>query len=229
MNLILRRIVLCLLTTVYIIRASCQGFSTDPDSTTYESKKLTSIHSANHYIEATILNKQLAGRFIVDSNNSLIICEDYKTFFSSITVRCLPFGYHIKFLILLENKNVWDTVNANLFLSLDSSYAKSHDTLQDMWSDKLLLAWEKVISNKFKINYSEILEFIKRKKLQDYYIDFGYEDYSYNGKDKIYWYVISADEKNNEQTLLYRINPKTGKVKVKKLKPIPYIPITDSH
>ena len=211
---------------MFIIRASCQGFSTDPDSTTYESKKLTSIHSANDYIEATLLNKQLAGRFIADSNNSLIICEDYKTFFSSKSVRCLPFGYHIKFLILLENKNVWDTVNANLFLTLDSSYTKSHDSLQDKWHDNLLFAWEKVISKKYKVNYSEVLEFLKLKKLQDYYIDFGYEDYIYNANGKIYWYVTAANVKNNEQTLFYRINPETGKVKLKKFRANS---ISDSH
>lgn len=63
-----------------------------------------------------------------------------------------------------------------------------------------------------------MLLFAKQKGLRNYSIDFWYET---RRKDnyKFYWFVTETDKKES-YSVLYRINPETGAVKVKKLLPL---------
>lgn len=217
MNQTFLRIIASLLSIVSFINVFSQDLSRVPESATLARRKEAAIHSANNYVEAKLLNKLVAKRFVADSNSSLIVCDDYKTFFNTSVVYCSPVGYEIAFRVLLENGDSWDTLHTNLFLPLDSSFTMLNDSSADMWHDELLSAWEKVITKKFRVNYAEVLQFVTQKKLQEYSIDFGYEESGYRPKSKIYWFVTIP---KGEHSFLYRIDPETRAVKVKKLLPV---------
>jgi hypothetical protein len=213
-------IILCLFCLSFFLKAKGQNSSAIPETSFLVRIKESAIHSGNSYIEMKLYNKQMAKQFIADSNFSLIICDDYKTFFSTNAVWCSPVGYEVAFHVVLETNTNRDTLHTHLFLPLDSSF-KVNTPVADMWHDDLLRAWEMVISNKHKVNYPEVLQFAKRKKLNQFSIDFGYEGAGYKSNSRIYWFVTSIDrEKKNKHPFLYRINPKTGAVKRIKLRPL---------
>jgi hypothetical protein len=205
---------------VLALNAKSQRSKYTPDNSSIARMKASAIHSANAYLEARLSNKQLTKWFIADSSSSLIICNDYKTFFNASAVCSSPIGYEIAFHVVLETKSNRDTLHTNLFLPLDSSF-RPKDTVTDMWHDSLLGCWENVILNKYKVNYAEILLFIRQRGLHQYSIDFGYEGSGYKPNSKIFWFVTAADKgKKNSHPFLYRIDPRTGAVKVKKLLPV---------
>jgi hypothetical protein len=205
--------ILCLFCVISFTKAISQNLSTGADSPTLIIKKEAAIRAANLYMKASLSNKQLALQFLADSTSSLIICDDYKTLFSSTTVYCSPVGYEIGLLVLLESRYGWDTLHTNMYLPLDSSLAVVSSSFAGLWHEGYLNAWEKVISNQFKVGYSDVLRFIRNKRQQQYNIDFGYENLNYRQGGKPYWFVAAG-------SLLYRIDPITGKIKVRKLLPV---------
>jgi hypothetical protein len=209
-----------LLCVAFFVRAKGQQSNYTLDTSAITRMKASAIHSANDYLEARLLNKQLAKRFIADSSSSLIVFDDYKTFFNTNAVWSLPVGYEIAFHVVLQTSTGWDTLHTNLFLPLDSSF-RFKDSATDMWHDSLLRAWEKVISNKYKVNFAEILQHVRQKGLHQYSISFGYEGSGYKSNSKIFWFVTAGDgKKKSSHSYLHQIDPKTGMVKVKRLLPV---------
>ena len=216
------RIIFTLICIAFFIKVEAQYIKQDLNSSTLAEIKKSAVLSAKNYIAARLLDKQLVNRFIADSGASLIIFDDYKTFFNTNAVWSLPVGYEIAFHVVLETSSSWDTLHTYLFLPLDSSF-RFKESLAYMWHHDLFEAWVKVISNKYKVNYTEVLQFARKKRLQHYSIDFGHEELNYRTNSKIFWFVMATVGKNrNKRTFFYRINPETGdiKVNVKKVLPI---------
>jgi hypothetical protein len=179
------------------------------DSLSFLSKKNTAIRSAKTYLENKFLDKQISNQFIADPLSSVIVCDDYKTFFNSYSAYCPPVGFEIAFHVVLKGASSWDTLHSHLFLPINSSFSVLKDSLEEQWQHGFFEAWEKVISNKYKVNYSDVLHFAKEKNLHDYGLDFSFEKKS-KRNFKFYWFVT-------EGSVLYRINPQSGAVKMKKM------------
>lgn len=211
MNHLVFRTILWLFGTINISSTFGQDNSVS-DSLSFQFKKKTAILSAKTYLDKKFSNKEISKQFIADSVFSLIICGDYKIFFNSKSIYCLPVRFEIAFHIILNGGSSWGTLPSHLFLPVDSSFTVLADSLQNEWRHGFFDAWEKVISNKYKVNYSDVLQFAKNKNLQDYTIDFSFEA-KRKSNFKFYWFVT-------EDSVLYRINPATGAVKMKKLSPV---------
>jgi hypothetical protein len=213
------RIILYLFSVINLSRAFSQD-NTDIDSRIVIQKQNTAIRSAKVYLDSKFSNKEISQYFIADSIFSIIECDDYKTFFNSKSAYCLPVGFEIAFHVILNRENSWDTLHSHLFLSVDSSFSVLTDSIQDEWLNDFFDAWKKIILNKYKVNYNNVLQFIKEKNMKNYSIDFYYEtrpEHSY----KFYWFVTEKKKKKKaNRSVLYRINPETGAVKVKKLLPL---------
>lgn len=205
------RILLCLFSVLRISFAFSQenGFT---DSYSIEIKKNAAIRSAKRYLESEFFNKEISQHFVADSTSSYIVCDDYKTYFSSTSAYCPPVGFEIAFHVALNGEGSSSMLQSHLFLPVDSSFAVLTDSLEDVWRHGFFEAWEKVISNKYKVNYRDVLQFAKEKNLYNYEIDFWFERRS-KRTFKFYWFVT-------EGSSLYRINPKSGAVRVKKLLPL---------
>ena len=211
LNYFFLRILLCFLSIINFLSAFSQDTKVS-DSLSLLSKKNIAISSAKAYLDNKFSDKEISKQFIADSVFSLIICEDYKTFFNSNSVYCPPDGFEIAFHVVLKGTSSRDTLHSHLFLPIGSSFSILTDSLEEQWRQGFFEAWEKVISNKYKVNYSDVLQFAKEKNLHDYVIDFSFEKKSKRNFE-FYWFVT-------EGAVLYRINPKTGAVKMKKLRPL---------
>lgn len=172
------------------------------------------ISSAIAFLNSKFLNKEVSSHFIADSNFSMIVCEDYKTFFNT-NVHCKPKGYDISFHVVLSNKKMFDTIYSNIFIPLDSSYTVQSDMLADMNYNDMLTIWEKIILNKYMFNYSDVRQFIKQKGLKNYSIDIMKETNKRKQNALFYW-IVTCDSKDDRATgVLYSINPNTGQIKRK--------------
>jgi hypothetical protein len=205
------RILLCLLCVLSVSFAFSQD-NTFTDSYSVEIKKNAAIRSAKRYLESKFSNKEISQHFVADSTSSYIVCDDYKTYFSSTSAYCRPVGFEIAFDVNLNSEGYSSMLQSHLFLPVDSSFTILADSLEDVWRNGFFEAWEKVISNKYKFNYSDVLEFAREKNLHDYGIDFSFEKKS-KRNFKFYWFVT-------EGSVLYRINPQSRAVSVKKLRPL---------
>ena len=214
-NLILNNsffgILLCFLSIINLNSAFGQGNAVS-DSATLILKKNKAIRSAYTYLDNRFSDKAISKHFIPDSIFSLLVCEDYKTFFSSNSVYCPPVGFEISFHVAINDESAYDTLDSHLFLSIDSSFTVVADSLQHEWHHGYFEAWGKIISNKYKVNYRDVMNFAKEKNLNHYSIDFAFEK---KGKHnfKFYWFV-------SEGLIIYRIDPQSGAVKMKKLLPL---------
>ena len=211
LNYSLFRIFLCFLSITNFPSAFGQA-NTVSDNVSLLSKKNKAINSAQSYLGNKFSDKVISKHFIPDSNFSLLVCDDYKTFFNSNSVYCLPVGFEIAFHVVLNGGSSWDTLHSHLFLPIDSSFSVIADSLQDEWHHGFFEAWEKIISNRYKVNYRDVLQLAKEKNWHDYGIDFWFEK---KGKHnfKFYWFVT-------ESSALYRINPQSGAIKMSKLPPL---------
>jgi len=203
------RILSCLLCVLSVSFASSQDDSFT-DSYSVEIKKNAAIRSAKRYLESKFSNKEISQHFVADSTSSYIVCDDYKTYFSSTSAYCPPIGFEIAFNVALNGEGSSSMLQSHLFLPVDSSFTILADSLEDVWRHGFFEAWENVISNKYKVNYSDVLEFVREKNLHDYGINFSFEKKS-KRNFKFYWFVT-------EGSVLYRINPQSGAVRVKKLR-----------
>lgn len=211
LNHFLFRTFLCFLSITNFPSAFGQS-NTVFDKISLLSKKTKAINSAKTYLDKRFPDKVISKHFIPDSIFSLLVYDDYKTFFSSNSVYCQPVGFEIAFCVVVNGGGSLDTLHSHLFLPIDSSFSVVANSLQDEWHHDFFEAWEKVISNKYKVNYSDVLQMAKEKNWHGYEIDFWFEK---KGKHnfKFYWFVT-------EGSTLYRINPKSGAMKIRKLFPL---------
>jgi hypothetical protein len=185
----------------------CQTLQIE-DTLLFLNKKNSAITLAQNYLNKKFANFEISKHFFVDSAFSLVICEDYKTFFSSNTVYCLPRGFEIKFDILVSKKNNLDTISGNLFIPVDSSFNILENSLKDEYPEIFFKAWGKVIQKKYKINYEDVLKIAAKKEISDYYIQFISE----KPKSKNFFWLLTSGPNQ------FRINPLNGHIKLKKLK-----------
>jgi hypothetical protein len=175
-------------------------------------KKNAAIRSAKKYLERKFSNQETSKHFVADSTSSFIVCDYYKTFFSSTSAYCSPVGFEIAFHVVLNGEDSSSMLQSHLFLPVDSSFVVVADSLEDVWRHGFFEAWENVISNKYKVNYRDVLQFAKEKNLHNYEIDFWFKKKS-KRTFKFFWFIT-------EGSVLYRINPQSGTVRLKKLLPV---------
>ena len=85
LNYSLFRIFLCFLSITNFPSAFGQA-NTVSDNVSLLSKKNKAINSAQSYLGNKFSDKVISKHFIPDSNFSLLVCDDYKTFFNSNSV-----------------------------------------------------------------------------------------------------------------------------------------------
>lgn len=182
------------------------------DSYSIDFKKNAAIGSAKSYLESRFSDKRIAQYFVADSTSSYIVCDNYKTYFSSTSAYCRPVGFEIAFNVALKGEGFSSVLPTHLFLPVDSSFTILADSLEEAWRHGYFDAWENVISNKYKFNFSDILQFASENNLKDYEVDFSFEKRSKH-RFKFYWYVT-------EGAIRYRIDPKSGAVRKRTLIPV---------
>jgi hypothetical protein len=151
------RILLCLfsvLTASFALGQSNIIF----DNYSFELKKHAAINSAKRYLENKFSNKEISQHFVADSTSSIVVCDGYKTFFSP-PLFCPAVGFEIAFHVALNCQGSSARFRSHLFLPVDSSLNVLADSLDDVWRRGFLEAWEKLITNKYKVN-------CKREKLR---------------------------------------------------------------
>jgi hypothetical protein len=205
------RIIACFLSIFYFQSAFGQDNIVSTNLSN-QLKKNAAIHSAKGYVENKFSNKEISKHFIADSTSSLILCDDYKTFFNSNLIDCTPVGFEIKFYVVLKREHSWDTLNSHLFLPMDNSFTVLAKILEVEWHNGFFEAWEKVFSNKYKFNYRNVLQFAQQKHLKNYWIDFSFVK-KHKQNFTFYWFI-------SDSRIMYRINPESGIMKKIKLKTI---------
>lgn len=179
------------------------------DSYSIDFKRNAAIGSAKKYLESRFSDKRIAQYFVADSTSSYIVCDNYKTYFSSTSAYCRPVGFEIAFNVALKGVGFSSVLQSHLFLPVDSSFTILEDSLEEVWRHGYFDAWENVISNKYKFNFNDVLEFARENNLKDFEADFSYEKKSKHSF-KFYWFVT-------EGAIRYRIDPISGAVRKRKL------------